>query len=86
VLNAEALRSVHQFIISMMTKLPSSIRSVPAAQVHSSDGTAYLVYPGATHSRFEHSLGVLELQARFSIGWFSKFPKLRPDYRTGEKF
>jgi uncharacterized protein len=27
-------------------------------------GTAYLVYPGATHTRFEHSLGVMEVATR----------------------
>jgi len=27
-------------------------------------GVAYLIYPGATHTRFEHSLGVMELVTR----------------------
>src|ERR1700679_655270 len=27
-------------------------------------GIAYIVYPGATHTRFEHSLGAMELATR----------------------
>ncbi len=43
-------------------------------------GTTYLVYPGATHSRFEHSLGVLELSSQIFDRMVSKFPTLRQDY------
>jgi HD superfamily phosphohydrolase len=43
-------------------------------------GTAYLVYPGATHSRFEHSLGVMELSSQIFDRMVSKFPQLRQDY------
>lgn len=39
------------------------IDSAPFQRLHSIHqlGIAYLVYPGATHSRFEHSLGTMEL-------------------------
>src|SRR3990167_8889868 len=29
-------------------------------------GIAYFVYPGATHSRFEHSLGTMEIATRIA--------------------
>jgi len=40
-------------------------------------GMAYLVYPGATHSRFEHSLGVMELSSQIFDRMVSKFPQMR---------
>lgn len=42
------------------------INSYPFQRLHHIHqlGIAYLAYPGATHSRFEHSLGVLELSTR----------------------
>ena len=43
-------------------------------------GTSYLVYPGATHSRFEHSLGVLELATQIFDRMVAKFPDFRSDY------
>jgi HD superfamily phosphohydrolase len=36
-------------------------------------GTSYLVYPGATHSRFEHSLGVMELSSQIFDRIVDKF-------------
>ena len=35
-------------------------------------GNAYLVYPGATHSRFQHSLGTMEVTKRFSRQLFGE--------------
>lgn len=54
------------------------IDSLPYQRLHYIHqlGIAYLVYPGATHTRFEHSLGVMELATRI----FTKICKsVRPD-------
>lgn len=54
------------------------INSFPFQRLHHIHqlGIAYLAYPGATHSRFEHSLGVLELSTRI----YEKICKMvRPD-------
>lgn len=54
------------------------IDSLPFQRLHYIHqlGTAYLVYPGATHTRFEHSLGVMSLATQM----FEKICKsVRPD-------
>lgn len=54
------------------------IDSVPFQRLHYIHqlGAAYLVYPGATHTRFEHSLGVMALATQM----FEKICKsVRPD-------
>ncbi len=43
-------------------------------------GIAYIVYPGATHTRFEHSLGAMELATRIFERIASKFPLPNADY------
>ncbi len=57
--------SVHGFI--QFNDLESALIDTLAFQrlryIHQLGGT-YLVYPGATHTRFEHSLGVMELASR----------------------
>jgi len=43
-------------------------------------GVAYLVYPGAVHTRFEHSLGVMGLATEI----FDKLAKREPLFQTAE--
>lgn len=43
-------------------------------------GIAYVVYPGATHTRFEHSLGCMELATRIFDRITSKFSLENRDY------
>lgn len=43
-------------------------------------GIAYIVYPGATHTRFEHSLGAMELATRIFSRIASKFSLPDADY------
>ena len=56
---------VHGFIRfgALEQKLIDSVPFQRLRYIHQM-GTAYLVYPGATHTRFEHSLGVMELAGR----------------------
>ena len=37
-------------------------------------GPAYLTYPGATHSRYEHSLGVFHMSRQIILSILSRFP------------
>lgn len=45
-------------------------------------GTAYLVYPGAQHTRFEHSLGTLHLTSRL-VAAINRNRELRPEGLLG---
>lgn len=60
------------------------IDSLPFQRLHSLHqlGIAYLVYPGATHTRFEHSLGVMELASRIfdQVASQSPFSQEAVDY------
>ncbi|HSW86263.1 MAG TPA: HD domain-containing protein [Rhabdochlamydiaceae bacterium] len=76
--------SVHGFI--RFNELESAlIDSIPFQRlqyIHQL-GIAFLVYPGATHTRFEHSLGVMELASQIFDRIISKYePKeAPPDYK-----
>ncbi|MGE5196758.1 MAG: HD domain-containing protein [Anaerolineae bacterium] len=69
--------SVHGFI--RFNEIESALIDSPAFQrLHyiRQLGMGYLVYPGATHTRFEHSLGVMELASRiFERIFFKLFDK-----------
>ena len=62
---AKIYDSVHGFIRfnDLEKKLIDSLAFQRLHYIHQL-GIAYLVYPGATHTRFEHSLGVMELVSR----------------------
>jgi uncharacterized protein len=75
--------SVHGFI--RFNEVESAlIDSLPFQRLHYIHqlGIAFLVYPGATHTRFEHSLGVMELSTRIFDQIISKYaPQSEvPDY------
>ncbi len=69
--------SVHGFIPfdDIERKLIDSLPFQRLHYVHQS-GLGYLVYPGATHCRFEHSLGVMELATRM---YKQLCQRVRPD-------
>ena len=63
--NKKIYDSVHGFIrFNEIEK--ELIDSLPFQRLHHIHqlGIAFLVYPGATHTRFEHSLGTMELATR----------------------
>lgn len=67
--------SVHGFI--RFNPLESQlIDSFPFQRLHYIHqlGISYLVYPGGTHSRFEHSIGVMELAGRIFDWIMSQYP------------
>src|SRR5258707_11783375 len=63
--NHEFRDPIHTFI-SLRTDERRVVDSRPFQRLRHIHQLAltYLVYPGATHSRFEHSLGVMELSGR----------------------
>ncbi len=73
--------SVHGFI--RFNEIENAlIDSAPFQRLHYLHqlGIAYLVYPGATHTRFEHSLGAMELATRIFDRLASRFSIPDGDY------
>ena len=79
--NRKIYDSVHGFI--RFNEIENAlIDSYPFQRLHYLHqlGIAYLVYPGATHTRFEHSLGTMELATRIFDKIASKFAIPDEDY------
>lgn len=73
--------SVHGFI--RFNEIENAlIDSAPFQRLHYLHqlGIAYLVYPGATHTRFEHSLGTMELATRIFDRLSARFSIPDKDY------
>ncbi|MES2345468.1 MAG: HD domain-containing protein [Chlamydiota bacterium] len=73
--------SVHGFI--RFNEIENAlIDSLPFQRLHYLHqlGIAYLVYPGATHTRFEHSLGAMELATRIFDKLAARFDIPKKEY------
>ncbi|HCF71626.1 MAG TPA: phosphohydrolase [Syntrophomonas sp.] len=64
--NTHEIRDPIHVFIRLSTDERSVVDSIPFQRLRNIHQLAmsYLVYPGATHKRFEHSLGVMELASR----------------------
>jgi HD superfamily phosphohydrolase len=79
--NQKIYDAVHGFIRFSETER-KLIDSEPFQRLHYIHqlGIAYVVYPGATHTRFEHSLGCMELATRIFDRITSKFSLENREY------
>lgn len=79
---------IHNFVRASMDEV-KAINS-PAFQRHRNVhqlALTYLVYPGATHRRFEHCLGVMELAGRvFDVITAEGNREARSSFRTTTRF
>ena len=77
--------SVHRFIHvdSIESQLINSLPFHRLRYIHQL-GVAFLVYPGATHCRFEHSLGVMEVATRIFDSVMLNTPSASPMYFSSQ--